>query len=250
MRVVALGASNLTRGLATLVATARARWGREVEILAALGHGRSYGAESRFLARSLPGILDSGLWAELDSAPPAQTRALVTDVGNDILYGASATRTLAWVEECVRRLQRRTDDVVLTDLPLASIRPVSRSRFLFFRTLFVPGCRLPLAEVKQRAERVSSGLAGLAAARGLRLVRPRPEWYGADPIHIRRRLRRAAWSEILGGEQQDAEPRGPSLAETIQIRLMRPESRRLFGIERRCRQDGRHLRLGGSVKLY
>ncbi len=250
MRVVALGASNLTRGLAALVGTARARWGPEVELLAALGHGRSYGSESRFLARSLPGILQSGLWPELERAPAAETRALVTDVGNDILYGSSAAQTLAWVEECVRRLHRWTDDVVLTDLPLASIRRLSRPGFLFFRSLFVPGCRLSLAEVREGAERVSSGLTALAAAGGLRLVRLRPEWYGADPIHIRPGLWRAAWSEILCGEDRVAEAHGRSLTEAIQLYLMRPESQRLFGIEQHRRQGGRRLRLGATVKLY
>ncbi len=66
-RVVALGASNLTRGLQTVVATATATWGPDVEVLAALGHGRSYGAPSRLLIRTLPGILESGLWKDLES---------------------------------------------------------------------------------------------------------------------------------------------------------------------------------------
>ena len=44
-RVVALGASNLTRGLHTVVSTARTEWGPDVEVLGALGHGRSYGGE-------------------------------------------------------------------------------------------------------------------------------------------------------------------------------------------------------------
>jgi hypothetical protein len=43
VRVVALGASNLTRGFQTIVSTARLVWGPDVEVLAALGHGRSYG---------------------------------------------------------------------------------------------------------------------------------------------------------------------------------------------------------------
>jgi hypothetical protein len=50
-RVVALGASNLTLGFQAFVASARAALGPEVEIAAALGHGRSYGSDSRFVAR-------------------------------------------------------------------------------------------------------------------------------------------------------------------------------------------------------
>src|SRR5438552_11262132 len=105
-RLAALGASNLTRGFQAVVSAARAAWGGEVEILAALGHGRSYGVRSRVAFRALPGILESGLWPELESRPRAVTRALVTDVGNDIPYGFLADQILAWVEEALDRLGR------------------------------------------------------------------------------------------------------------------------------------------------
>jgi hypothetical protein len=63
---------------------------------------------------------------------------LVTDVGNDILYGFSAEQTLAWVAEALDRLSRVTQDIVLTDLPLASIRRLSNLKFLAFRSILVP----------------------------------------------------------------------------------------------------------------
>ena len=52
-RVVALGASNLTRGFATVVSSAQSAWGTRVEVMAALGHGRSYGARSQLVFRAL-----------------------------------------------------------------------------------------------------------------------------------------------------------------------------------------------------
>src|SRR2546430_16798179 len=110
-RVVALGASNLTRGFPTVVATARAAWGPGVEMIAALGHGRSYGAQSRVVVRTLPGILQSGLWRKLESLPVVPTRGLITDVGNEILFGVSAQQTLGWVEGTVGRLQPFTPDI-------------------------------------------------------------------------------------------------------------------------------------------
>jgi hypothetical protein len=197
-RVVALGASNLTLGFPAVVSSARAAWGPQVEVLAALGHGRSYGAQSRVLFRRLPAILESGLWPGLEPRPQMTTRGLVTDVGNDILYGFSAERTLEWVEEAIRRLNRVTRDVVVTDLPLDRIRRLSNAKFLMFRSVLVPSCRLSLTQVRDRTERVSEGLAALAAATGSRLVRPDPTWYGFDPVHFRRSSMRVAWRQILG----------------------------------------------------
>ncbi len=248
-RVVALGASNLTRGLHTIVWTARALWGPQVEILGALGHGRSYGARSHFTVRTLPGILDSGLWRELTARPQVATRALVTDVGNDIMYGYSAEQTLAWVEEAVDRLQRVTGDIILTDLPLDSVRRLSPARFFLYRSLVVPTCRLGLARLLEAAERVQAGLAEMTVRRSITLCRLKPAWYGLDPIHMRAGSWRSAWQEILGA----GSPPGAathSRLEAVKLYLMRPERQWLLGIEQYTPQGGTQLRSGGRVWLY
>lgn len=248
-RIVALGASNLTRGFRTIVSTARSVWGPEVEILAALGHGRSYGAPSQFLFRTLPGILKSGLWAELERRPPMMTRALVTDVGNDILYCFSIERILGWVEEVLRRLARVTEDVVLTGLPLASVYRLSHIKFLAFRSLLVPSCRLTLAEVIERTERVNEGLVGLSQTHGAKFVQLPSAWYGFDPIHVRPSYWRTAWQEILG--ERVLRPRETrSVVEAVRLYLMRPERRSFFGVEQVTPQSGVVLRSGGQVWLY
>ena len=248
-RVVALGASNLTRGLQTVVAAARTAWGPDVEVLAALGHGRSYGAPSRFLVRTLPGILQSGVWQTLSSLPAAKTRALVTDVGNDILYGFPAARILSWVEEAVDRLQRLTPDIVLTDLPLPAVRGVSRSKFLLFRSVLVPQCRLSLAEVVDTAQRVNDGLASLASARGLQFTHMKSEWYGVDPIHIRPSLWRPAWQQILDCDVI-GQPAPGTWLEGVRLYAMRPEREWLFGKERVSPQAGVAMARGGKVWLF
>jgi hypothetical protein len=245
-RVVALGASNLTRGFQTVVATARAAWGPDVQVVAALGHGRSYGACSRLIVRTLPGILESRLWQQLESSPPVPTRGLVTDVGNDILYGFSAEQILAWVEEVLGRLQRLTSDIVLTDLPLESIRRISVSKFLVFRSILVPSCRLSRGEVLETAEQVNAGLAALAEARKVRLFHLDPSWYGLDPIHIRPALWRPAWQGILGASAAA----GRSRTEALRLYFMRPEKQWLFGLEQVTPQPGTALRSGARVWLY
>jgi hypothetical protein len=257
-RLVALGASNLVRGLRVLVAAARAAWGDPLEILAALGHGRSYGMTSTFaFVRTLPGIDVCGLWATLAARPPLPTRALVTDVGNDVLYGAPPDRILAWVEQAVTRLQDHGAEVVLTDLPMASIETIGRSRFVAFRSLFVPSCRLGLDEVRLRSRVVQEALVDLAARRQIALVHLRPQWYGADPIHIRPRRWATAWRTILsGGEGAAAGPQPPGtdasrwrrVAEWLRYYRLRPERRSLFGIEQRGAQPA--LILSGDTTLW
>lgn len=247
-RVVALGASNLTRGFRAVVSAARAAWGPEVQMLAALGHGRSYGAPSRVVVRTLPGILESGLWRALESLPELPTRALVADVGNDILYGSSAERILAWVGEALSRLQQVTRDIILTDLPLVSIRRLSHARFRVFRSILFPSCRLSLGQVLEIAGRVNAGLVELSAARGVRLFRLNPAWYGLDPIHIRPSSLRPAWQEIL--DARSAANGSNSLLEGLTLYLMPPERRWILGVEQFTPQPGVALPSGGRVWLY
>jgi hypothetical protein len=247
-RVIALGASNLTRGFPILVSAARSRSGPDVEVLAALGLGRSYGMPSRVLARTLPGILDSGLWKALTHRPPLPTRALVTDVGNDILYGASPAQILDWVDEAVRRLRFFTDDIVMTGLPLDSIRRLSPTKFLVFRNILFHRCRLTFTQVIDASERIDAGLASMAARHGARFMDLRPEWYGFDPVHIRPGRWGTAWREILGGVSSAGE--APSLAETVRLHALSPERQWLFGIERVNPQQGVRLPNGGHVWLY
>jgi len=219
-------------------------------VYAALGHGRSYGMRSRVLVRSLPGILESGLWDELANAPPVSTRALVTDVGNDILYGAPASTILSWVAGCLARLRALGSETVLTDLPLDSIRRMSRSRFLFFRSLLVPSCRLTLSQVIERSEGVAEGLARMAATERLRFATLRPEWYGFDPIHIRPRFWGPAWLEILGWGIPSATPRTPAPRPLpSRVLYFAPPARRwICGLEQRHGQPA--VRTSGGTEVW
>jgi hypothetical protein len=198
--------------------------------------------------RTLPGILECGLWRDLDSRAPAPTRALVTDVGNDILYGFSPEQTLEWVSEAVSRLKRYTGDVALTDLPMERIRQISRRAFLFFRTVLVPSSRLSLGQARERTERLDRSLGELAAAESLRLVHLDPAWYGIDPVHFRPSRWGTAWREILGAGAADGAVR--SAAEGLRLYAMRPERQWLFGIEQRTPQSGVRLRAGARIWLY
>jgi len=249
-RVVAVGASNLTRGFSTIIATARAVWGPDVEVLAALGHGRSYGGPSTFLVRGLPGILQSGLWRELDAHPPRPTRALVTDVGNDIMYGYPPVQILEWADECVARLRRFTTDVVITGLPHAAVAGLPPGRFLLFRSVFFPRCRLTLDQTMRAGADVDAGLRAIAASRGVAFLGLKPEWYGLDPVHIRPKMWKAAWQEILCGENQAVAGGRATRREAVRLYCLQPEQATFVGRERRTPQRGVALRRGGRVWLY
>ena len=252
-RIVLLGASNVVLGWKTISQLARSLAGEPIDIWGAFGHGRSYGLKSRVLGRSLPGITPCGLWTNLAGSPACETVAVVTDLGNDLLYGVDVPQIIGWVNWCVDRLHEQNARVVSTRLPLASVRRLSPARFRLMRSILFPRSEMTLDKVIRLAEELDAGVVDLATRFGIGVVEPRPEWYGFDPIHVLRRQRHAAWSEILGCGFSRTDRDVP--ASTSSLRMPRlwqlaPERRWVFGVERTRTQPVAEMTDGGRVFLF
>jgi hypothetical protein len=251
--VVLLGASNLTRGISTVVESAQNIWGSPLDICCALGHGRSYGWTSNFLGRSLPGIVDCGLWKALDERPTLPTAALITDIGNDLMYGAAVPQIAGWVETAIDRLQQSGAQVVMTLLPMGSAARLSPARFRFFAKLFFPHKRLELANLLARGYELHSRLETLGRSRGVALVEQQSDWYGIDPIHIKLRHWRTVWPSILATARQDSGVVSPvrgSLQRWLYLRSRTAENWRFFGTPQRRKQPCAKLKDGTSISFY
>jgi len=255
-RVVVLGASNVSRGLARLVAVTEAR-AAGADLFVAAGHGRSYGANSRVWMRRLPSILRCGLWRALDRDDAVESEgmqqplhALVTDVGNDLLYGFPVEQVAAWVGESVQRLAQRKARIAITRLPLASIAGVGRIRYRAMRTLFVPGCRLTLAELKAAAAELNEALMGIAAAYGAEVIDQPGAWYGLDAIHVRRRNLDTLWEQVGDAWGLAPAPVRTSLLQWAAVGVQAAEVRSLAGVMRFRPQPVLRVPHNGTLSLY
>jgi hypothetical protein len=235
-RVVLLGASNLTLAFPQLLNYLRTGFTQPVQLFAAHGHGRSYGLTSRVLFRSLPGITTSNLWSEIDQqdANVTHTTALLTDIGNDLLYGADVAQIAAWIEDCLQQLQAIDSQVVMTMLPLASVEQLSVWRYNLTRTIFFPGKGPKWPVMQKNIKELDAELRQLATTYNVATVEPEADWYGFDPIHIRRRHRRTAWKQILSHwstfDATTVTHRG-SAFRAINVWRLQPSQRFLFGRE-------------------
>lgn len=195
-RFVVLGASNVSRGLARLSAALRVRGRGPVELFVAAGHGRGYGVNTRVAWRRLPSILASGLWRALERERVERPVALVTDVGNELLYGLGVGAVAAAVRESVTRLYDRGSRVAITGLPLEGIARVGRLRYRLLRTLYVPGCPLSLAELKDASRWLDDELQAIAADTGATFLAQPGAWYGFDALHVRRPQLDTFWHRV------------------------------------------------------
>ncbi|MBN8623956.1 MAG: hypothetical protein J0M17_00565 [Planctomycetes bacterium] len=260
-RIVLLGASNLTRGLHTALSVLRRQDLTPLDVVGALGNGRSYGIYSRVAGRGLISILESGLWRHLEQGPRLPTSALVTDVGNDVMYGVPVPTILEWVEESLRRLQKYDAKIVLTGLPTANLPKLGPRRFLVLRSVLFPRNRDTLADVTARSIAVDDGVRRLAERYSATWIPPDAAWYGFDPIHFRLRHWSTVWPLFLGGlasppttgeepvTNASLRPR-VSIWNSLRAQFWMPEERSVLGVMQRRRQPCVTYADGTRVSLY
>lgn len=247
-RVVVLGASNVARGLGALVAQARRALG-PADLLVACGRGRSYGWTSRFFFRDLPPIVSCGLWPALAERDPLPLHAVLTDVGNDVLYGATPAEIARWVETCLSRLAAAGARISVTALPLERLQRLGPRAYAFWSTLFYPGRARPFDRVRGDLAELDERLGDLAHSAGARRVVPPGTWYGLDPIHIRPSRVRRAWAELLPAEGSGG-PAPRALGLGLCLNLLAPEERALLGRVRRHGQPARCFGDGTRLSLF
>lgn len=255
VRAIVLGASNVALGLPVVVEAAEACLPGPVEMVCAGGHGRSYGRFSRALFRGLPGILEAGLWRWLDQSTTDGTTSVrsfvvLTDIGNDLIYGRSPEVVLGFVEQAVDRCPGDAR-VILVLPPMCRLRELDALSVALVAKLFFPLRPVEPQRLIEASLDLSEGLHRLARERDLMTVTPQRSWYGTDPLHIRRRARRAAWYSIFQSfDEAVCDTTRVARARSLRSRLLRPEVWTLLGVDLGASQPVLTKPDGGDLWLF
>jgi hypothetical protein len=252
-RVVVLGASNVTRSITSIYQTLTDQFAAPIELLAAFGHGRSYGLETSVLGRRLPSILDCGLWPTLAERGHRPTKVLLTDIGNDLIYNQSVETLFSWVCQCLDRLTQVDNELIVTQLPVANFENITPRTFKMMKMIFFPSCELELHEIMDRAGKFSKLFEKEIQSRSIRVVRPQATWYGWDPIHVRRRDWPEVWSQYLdftSDPSHDEASGRLSLWQKLRMKFFAPEYRVLLGMKQRKVQPVATFRDGSTVSFF
>src|SRR5262245_5785688 len=150
--VVLLGASNLTRGISTVVDYSRKLLGSPLDFYVALGAGRSYGMRTGILVRELPGIRESAIWRDLENRDRnAPVYALIADIGNDVLYGAPVAVIVEWLRDALDRLKAMGATVSIVQLPEHNVVNFTNLQFWLLNRILFPGRNLNKQVIRDNA---------------------------------------------------------------------------------------------------
>lgn len=253
--VVVLGASNVTLGFPRIVAEVRRLFPGRVQLFCAHGHGRSYGTPSWAPFRTLPGLRECGLWEAFrrvrDESPATPVYGLLTDIGNDLLFGKQPERIDEWLAECLAPLKAAGATVTIGRPPVHALGRLGRRRFLAARSFFFPKSPLTYEQMLVDVPRLDELIVERAEANSATTFTPRPEWYGLDPIHIRRTWRPAAWREIVGmWSLADDRAALPEVGVRRRHWFLGPAEKKVFGRTRFRQQPVLTFADGGGIWLF
>lgn len=197
-RVILIGASNVTLSFPLLVSSIMRSLPGPLQVFTAQGHGRSFCNWSHVLHRGLPPITGCGLWEELSRQPVAEeTWGLVTDVGNDLIYGIEVDTVFRQVQSVFHLLAQHHTRLTYVRLPVERIMMLTDFHYRVAKKILFPGPTVPWPIISKRVLELDGRMQELAASFEGKILTPRLTWYGVDPIHIRNSQRVSAWREVL-----------------------------------------------------
>ncbi|MFQ5715571.1 MAG: hypothetical protein ACE5GQ_00560 [Nitrospinales bacterium] len=195
---VFLGASNLARGHRALARCLEASLHpRPVRFLYALGPGRGYCAWAGFLNKVYPPISGSPIFDAIrrQAATSAGVVALVSDIGNDIMFDIPAETITEKLRHIFRQFLELDARALVTPIPSFFETELGRRSFLFLRALFYPKSKVT-HEQAVSAVRTINRFLEKSANENISLIDGLDPFIGWDKIHYSVLKNHLAWSRI------------------------------------------------------
>ena len=193
-----LGASNLARGYSMLTQHL-SKCREKTEFLNALGPGRGFCTRGGMLNFTYSPILASRVIesAEKQSKHALCTAVLITDIGNDLMYGVSAETLIASLDEVIDRMLGWNANIFLTKIHVKLKKNLGSTTFLLLRFLFYPGSKVTFEEAGLFVIKVNRYLEEKSRINErVHLIKGMETFAGLDKIHFSILKAHLAWSKV------------------------------------------------------
>ena len=195
---ILMGASNLARGYSMLTRHISSCFGKNnIEFLNALGPGRGFCARGGMFNFTYPPIQDCRI-LEAANKKSCDTRAvLITDIGNDLMYGVSADTLIESLDGLIDRALQCDAEIFLTSIHVNLKKDVSQTTFFILKFFFYPGSSITYKKTDLFIIKVNSYLKEKAGQnQRVHLISGMESFAGADKIHYSLLKTHLAWEKI------------------------------------------------------
>lgn len=163
-----------------------------------MGPGRGYFAQGGVFNVSYSPIVVSGI---LDAARKRQpntskTLALITDIGNDIMYNVPTAKIIACLHSIIQELDAMGADVFVNPIPMVLEKDVSERQFRILRAVFFPRSPVTYSGAADAVREINKFLQDAASGR-IHLLPSAKDFCGVDKIHYSVLHSHKAWSEVV-----------------------------------------------------
>ena len=193
-----MGASNLARGYRALTHyLVSCLAPHRVEVFNAMGPGRGYCTWGGIFNIRYPSIGSSGILesARAHADPDCKVVALITDIGNDIMYGIPANEIIACLDTLLQKLNTLGAEVFVHPIPLDFSKDVSQRQFRILKYIFYPRSAIDYHKAEEAVSVINDFLRTRAKGR-IRLLPSAKDFCGVDKIHYSIFRSHKAWSRV------------------------------------------------------
>jgi hypothetical protein len=195
---VLLGASNLARGYSALTRHI-SKYISAGEFLNALGPGRGYCARGGLLNFTYSPI---GECRVMESAKVYAERGfrmtvLLTDVGNDIMYGVPESSLIECLDTLIEKSLRMNAEVFLTSIHVDVSKDMGKTSFKLLKSIFYPNSPVTFDQADSAVKKLNHYLAEKSQQNErVHLVSGLGAFCGIDKIHYGLFKSHLAWSRV------------------------------------------------------
>lgn len=198
--IILLGASNLSRGYQGLThCLAKNLQPHPVTFLSALGPGRGYCGSGGVFNVTYPPIKTCEIFSQFKSKRRDSSRkiALIMDIGNDIMYGASGEEIIWDIKNIHSRLLDIGADTLIVPIASTLMKQLTPLNFVLLKKIFFPRSAVQREEAISAIREINDSIDEGIGER-VTVIRGLEKFTGWDKIHYDFFCMTDVWSRIAG----------------------------------------------------
>jgi len=169
----------------------------KTEFLNALGPGRGFCARGGMFNFTYPPVQDCRILEACEKKSCEKIAILITDLGNDLMYGVSADTLIETLDELIDRTLQWDAEIFLTAIHVNLKKDVSPTTFFILKSFFYPGSSVTYEEADLFIQKVNDYLEEKSRQNEkVHLITEMESFAGADKIHYSLLKTHSAWTKV------------------------------------------------------